>query len=183
MSSPSYPRRLDRRQVAVGLAVGALSLGLGGCLRPLYGPTASGARLQDVLAEVEVEPVRTPLNQERISHYLRSELIFNLDGSGQPRPKRFKLAVRVAETVQTPIVDTVTGRANSATLLANASFTLTSTTDGKLILSDQVSGTASYDRFVQRFANIRASREAEIRLGKMLAEQIKIKLALALSSS
>jgi LPS-assembly lipoprotein len=40
---------------------------------------------------------------------------------------------------------------------------------------------ASYDRTSQRFANIRAARDAEIRDAKVLAEQIKTRLAIALA--
>jgi LPS-assembly lipoprotein len=36
---------------------------------------------------------------------------------------------------------------------------------------------ASYDRSSQRFANIRAARDAEIRDTRVLAEQIKTRLA------
>ncbi len=54
MSSPDLTRRHLARIASVGL-----SLALAGCLRPLYGPTASGAPLQDVLASIEIEPVVT----------------------------------------------------------------------------------------------------------------------------
>jgi LPS-assembly lipoprotein len=40
---------------------------------------------------------------------------------------------------------------------------------------------ASYDRTSQRFANIRAARDAEIRDAKVLADQIKTRLAVALA--
>ena len=63
------------------------------CFRPLYGPTASGEALQTVLAAIEVDPVTAALPQERVGHYLRSELIFDLNGSGVPAPKRYKLSM------------------------------------------------------------------------------------------
>lgn len=174
----SLEARVSRRLVLVT----ALALGLGGCLRPLYGPTASGARLQDVLAAIEVLPIQTGTGQERVGHYLRSELVYDLDGSGQPKPKRYKLAIVFNERVQTPIVDTLTGRADSATLYATATYTLTGP-DGAIILFETATGTASYDRFVQRFTNIRAARDAEIRLAKLLSEQIKTRIALSFSKS
>lgn len=179
MSSPESLSRVSRRSALVlGLAAG-----LGGCLRPMYGPTVSGARLQDVLAEIEVQPVVTRVGQERIGHYLRSELVYALDGSGQPKPKRYRLLIRVDESVQTPIVDTVSGRASSATIFASANVTLVSLADGVTVLNDSAAGTASYDRFVQRFANIRAARDAEIRAAKLLADQIRTRLAIALSAA
>src|SRR5918993_1398575 len=98
-------RRLGR----VGVLFAAASLG--GCLRPLYGPTASGERTDDVLASIEVAPIAAPFGQEPLGHYLRSELVFDLDGSGRPAPKLYKLEVQVSERSQSPLVDTETGRA------------------------------------------------------------------------
>ena len=178
MSSPDLTRRHLGR-----IAVLGLSLALAGCLRPLYGPTASGAPLQDVLASIEIEPVVTRELQERIGHYLRSELVFDLDGSGQPRPKRYRLKLSVSESVQSPIVDTVTGRADAATLTAIATYSLVSN-DGKVILPPtNAVGSTSYDRSVQRFATVRAARDADIRLAKLLADQIRIRLASALATT
>ena len=43
--------------------------------------------------------------------------------------------------------------------------------------------TTSYDRFQQRFATVRAGRDAEIRLAKDLANQVKTRLAATLSAT
>jgi LPS-assembly lipoprotein len=174
MSSPDRARRRT-----LGLAAAALALALGGCLRPLYGPTASGERLQDILASIEVAEPVTAVLQERIGHYLRSELIFMLDGSGQPKPKRYRLTLNVTESAQSPIVDTVTGRMESATLIGRATYTLYAG-DGRVVTSGTATGSATYDRTPQRFAAVRASREAEIRVGTLLAEQIKTRIAAVL---
>ena len=42
--------------------------------------------------------------------------------------------------------------------------------------------TATYDRSIQRFASQRAARDAEIRLSKVLADQIKTRIASVLSA-
>ena len=159
-----------------------LALSVSACLRPLHGPTASGARMQDVFAAIQVEPVSAPQSQQRLTHYLRSELVFDLDGSGQPPPKRYKLTVAAAEAVSAPIVDTVTGRANAATLIANADYTLATLDGTRVITSGRATASASYDRHAQRFASVRASRDAEIRVAKLLSEQIRTRLAAALVS-
>ena len=178
MSSPDLSRRAFARVAALGL-----TLALAGCFRPLYGPTASGARLQDVLASVQVEPVVTRALQERIGHYLRSELVFDLDGSGQPRPKRYRLTLAVAESVQSPIVDTTTGRAVSATLFATATYSLLAL-DGRVVVPPTTTqASASYDRTAQRFATVRAARDAEIRVAKTLADQIRTRLATTLATA
>jgi LPS-assembly lipoprotein len=174
MSSPDRALRFA--------VIALMALGLSACFRPLNGPTASGALMPDVLAAIDVKPITVPAGQERLTHFLRSELVFDLDGSGQPRPKRYTLQVGAAERVATPIVDTVTGRAQAATLIADATYTLTAA-DGRVITSGKATASASYDRFPQRFANVRAARDAEMRAAKLLSEQIKTRLAAALASA
>lgn len=159
----------------------ALALSLAGCLRPLYGPSASGASVPALLASIDVQPIAVPVELERVSHYLRSELIFDLDGSGQPAPKRYKLTVSYTQSVATPIVDTATGRAQSATITGNATYTLT-TFDGAPVTTGTAVGSASYDRFPQRFASVRAARDAEIRVAKLLADQIRTRVAAHLAT-
>jgi LPS-assembly lipoprotein len=170
------------RAIRVAVIVG-LAVGLSACFRPLYGPTASGAHLTDVLAAIEVAPVIAPQGQERVTHYLRSELVFDLDGSGQPRPKQYKLSVAVTERVATPIVDAVSGRADSATLIADATYTLSSLDGTRVITTGRATSSATYDRHAQRFASVRAARDAEIRIAKLLSEQIKSRLAAVLATS
>jgi LPS-assembly lipoprotein len=160
-----------------------VALALSGCFRPLYGPTASGAPMQSVLAAIDVAPIAAPLGQERVTHYLRSELVFDLDGSGQRPPKHFKLTVAVAESLRTPIVDTVSGRAESATLVVNADYTLATLDGTRVITRGIATASATYDRNPQRFASVRAARDAEIRAAKLLSDQIKTRLAAALARS
>lgn len=161
-------------------AVGLLAVAVSGCLRPLYGPTASGQPLPAAMAAVEVEPVQAAIGQERLAHHLRSELVYNLDGSGQPAPKRYRLVLTTSERVQTPIVNSSTGRADSATIIVAVAYKLTAEGGVRIIAEGTAQSTASYDRTSQRFASVRAARDAEIRVAKVLAEQIKTRLATAL---
>jgi LPS-assembly lipoprotein len=164
------------RAVRVAL-VCALGLNLSACFRPLYGPTASGEPMAALLASVQVDEVNMAQGQERIGHYLRSELIFDLDGSGQPSTKRYRLKMQGSETVQTPIVSSQTGRAEAGTIIANVKYSLENLDGTKIISEGVATSTATYDRSVQRFASLRAARDAEIRLAKTLSEQIKTRLA------
>jgi len=133
--------------------------------------------MQDVLAAVDVQPVAAGVGQERLTHYLRSELVFDLDGSGQPSPKRYRLKMQGSESLQTPIVSSQTGRAEAGTIVVNVKFTLENLEGTKIITEGVATSTATYDRSVQRFASLRAARDAEIRLAKVLAEQIKTRVA------
>src|SRR3954470_5115109 len=179
MSSPDLLRRGLRLVMAAGLA-----LGLGACVfRPLYAPTPWGPPLSNVLAAVQVEPSTIPAGQERLSHYLRSELVYDLNGSGQPYPKRYKLIVTAYGGLSLPLTDTTTGRADSVTVNGAATYVLSLLDGGKIVTTGRAVGSTAYDRNPQRFASVRAARDAEMRLGKLLAEQIKIRLASVLATN
>jgi LPS-assembly lipoprotein len=158
-------------------AVAALALNLTACFRPLYGPTASGEPMAALLASVQVDDVAMAQGQERLGHYLRSELIFDLDGSGQPSAKRYRLKMQGSESVQTPIVSSQTGRAEAGTIVGTVKYALEDLSGTKIISEGVATSTATYDRSIQRFASLRAARDAEIRLAKVLAEQIKTRIA------
>ncbi|WP_244478473.1 LPS assembly lipoprotein LptE [Methylobacterium sp. Leaf113] len=159
------------------VAVAALALDLSACFRPLYGPTASGEPMSALLASVQVDDVAMAQGQERLGHYLRSELIFDLDGSGQTAPKRYRLKMQGSESVQTPIVSSLTGRAEAGTIVGTVKYALEDLSGTKIISEGVATSTATYDRSIQRFASLRAARDAEIRLAKVLAEQIKTRIA------
>lgn len=163
--------------------VAGLSLGLSACFKPLYAPMASGESLQTVLASIDVPEIEWPDSQAVMGHYLRSELIYALNGSGSNVPKRYVLRLALSRTLSAPIVNTETGRASSAIVGGTLTYTLTSR-DGKTIITQgSATNSTSYDRYQQRFATIRAGRDAEIRLARILVEQVKTRLAATLSAA
>jgi LPS-assembly lipoprotein len=175
------PETIARRSARLLLAA-AVAAGLSACFRPLYGPTATGEPLKDVLAAIDVQKVATKTNRERIGHYLRNELAFDLDGSGEPPPKRYKLTLTVNDGLASPIVDAATGRAVSAILNLDVDYALTNLDGTQTITRGTATASATYERTAQRFADVRAARDAEIRAAKLLAEQIRTRLAAALVS-
>ena len=177
MSSP------DLRPVRRALMVAVATLALAGCFRPLYGPTASGEPLAATLASIEVEKVASPEGQERLGHYVRSELIYDLNGSGTPAPKRYRLSLDTAETIQPISVDSVSGRADAALLNGTVKFALTRLDGAKVVYSGTARANATYYRDQQRFASVRAARDADIRVAKLLADDIKQRLAAILATS
>jgi LPS-assembly lipoprotein len=156
--------------------VAGLSLGLSACFRPLHGPTASGLSLQTELASIEVPEVEWPPQLANAGHYLRSDMIYALNGSGSDVPKRYRLGLVLSESQTSPVVSSETGTATSVT------YTLTSL-DGKTVITQgTATSSASFDRFPQRFANIRAARDAEIRLARDLADQIRTRVSAVLAT-
>ena len=75
----------------------------------------------------------------------------------------------LAQSQSSPVIDTQIGAPSSVILGGTLTYTLTSL-DGKTVVTQGVAtSSASFDRFPQRFANIRANRDAEIKLAKDLA--------------
>ncbi|MBI1866920.1 MAG: hypothetical protein HYS06_01240 [Methylocystis sp.] len=153
-----------------------LSLLLSGCVEPLYGPIGSGAPLAAELQAIAIDPI-----PERLGHYVTNELIFAFNGTGSQPPPRYRLSVLLKERVQTPILDTVTLRATAATVVVDADYRLVTIPDGKEVTSGVAFGVASYDRFSNRLANVRAARDGEIRDAKTIADQIRTRVSTALA--
>jgi LPS-assembly lipoprotein len=168
MSWPSLSQRALARLSSL-----VLTLALGGCLQPMYGKYAAGGPgLDDRLKLIAIEPI-----PDRIGHYLGDDLIFALNGTGSHPTPKYRLFVELNESVQTPLIDTVSGRASAATVVINADYKLrridtdTQLTGGKAFVFK------SYDRFSDRFANIRAARDAEIHDAQQLADELRIRIA------
>lgn len=83
--------------------------------------------------------------------------------------------------MQSPIIDTVTGRATSATVFMDAEYRLTALATRKEVTSGTLMQIASYDRFSNRLSNVRAARDGEIRDAKTIADEIKNKISMELA--
>jgi LPS-assembly lipoprotein len=104
-------------------------------------------------------------------------MLFELEGGTKGTPKRYSLELSISQRIQTAIVDTLSGRADSATLVSEVTYVLRPYGSDQAMLSGKAQSSASYDRNPQRFASIRAARDAEIRVSKQLAEQIRNRLS------
>jgi LPS-assembly lipoprotein len=164
---------------AIPRACAALLVGfaLSGCIRPLYGPLSEGGDVAGELQAIVIDPI-----PNRLGHYLGNELIFGLNGTGSHVPPKYRLTVTVSESSQTPLIDTVTGYPTAGNIVTNAAYTLVPVQGGEPIAKGQVTAVASYDRTSQRFADIRAARDAEIRDAKTLADQIRTRIAAAFAA-
>jgi LPS-assembly lipoprotein len=151
---------------------------LAGCIEPLYHPiAASSGSVAAELQAIEVEPIK-----DRFGHYLENELIFGFNGTGSHVPPRYRLFVTIAESSQSPLIDTVTGIASAANVTVIASFRLEAAAGGPPIYSDRAVVVASYDRTTNRFASVRAARDAEIRDAERMADQIRTRIAAVMAA-
>jgi LPS-assembly lipoprotein len=156
-----------------GRVLGAflLALSVGGCFQPLYGEAAHPGLTADMQA-IAIDPI-----PERIGHYLGDDLSANLNGTGSNLAPKYRLTITVSQYSMTPTVTSQLGLANANTLNATAVFTLKRVGGGETLFNDRAIAAAVYDRTADRFANLRAQRDGEIRLAKSLADEIELRLA------
>lgn len=166
----SWSDRLSR----FGL-VCALILPVMGCFKPMYGGV-EGAALQNELQAIAIDPI-----PERAGHYLANELRFLLNGTGSEVKPKYRLQITLRERVQASLVDSTSQRASAGSIIIDADYKLVPMQGGSPVAKGVAFTFASYDRSSQRFANIRAARDAEIRDARVLAEQIKMRLAAELA--
>jgi LPS-assembly lipoprotein len=169
---------LEERRHRRAYAALLMGLSFSGCsIQPLYGSLPSGGNVADELQTVAVDPIGG-----RLGHYLGDELIFGFNGTGSHVPAKYHLTVTVSETAQTPLLDTVTGYPTAANVVVNADYKLVPTGGGEPVAKGRVVALSSYDRSSERFANLRAARDAEIRDAKTLADQLRTRLAADLAA-
>ena len=170
----SWPESL-RKLVFVGAALTCAALTAGCEIRPLYAGAGSG--LESELQAITIDPI-----PDRLGHYVANELIFAFNGTGSQVTPKYRLTVILRERVSTPLIDTFTSRATAGTVIIDVTYTLTPVGGGAAILSASANNLATYDRSQQRFANVRAARDAEIRDAKAIADQIRLRVSAALAA-
>ena len=92
------------------------------------------------------------------------------------------LEAAIAESVEVVTVDYANGRADSAVLVATATWKLTQNGTGKVLASGTNSVRVPYERSSQRFATVRAARDAQVRAAKNLATIVRGQIAADLAS-
>ena len=142
----------------------------------MYGPGV-GVDTRAELRSIAIDPV-----PGRLGHYLTEDLRFLLNGTGEEAAPRYRLVVTFSQSGQTSLVDTVTGRATSNSLSVRANYKLLPAAGGAPVTEGYVISLADYDRGSNRYANLRAARDAEIRNSKAMADQIRTRIASTLAS-
>lgn len=161
----------------LGAAALLVAGGLCGCFQPLYGEAAHPGLVADLRA-IEVAPIAN-----RVGHYLGEDLIADLNGTGQTAsPPKYRLTVTVSLGTQTPTVNSEINAATSATVTGDATYALTKVDGGAEVLKGTANAAAAYDRTTQRYSDLRAARDAEIRIARALSSEIALRLASALAA-
>ena len=160
---------------ARGVAALVMVLALGGCFQPLYSESTHPGLVANLKA-VEVAPIK-----DRIGHYLGDDLISKLNGAGETPPAKYRLVITMAVASATPTIESQINAADAATVTGRATIKLTKIEGGAVIYTGDATSAAVYDRTLDSFANLRAARDAEIRIARALADEIELRVAAALT--
>ena len=172
------------RRFACRLAGVACLGGLaGGCFQPLYGEHSltNAPAIGPALAGVDVNPIPAPSGSSEagVAVEFRNQLLFDLTGGAAPPPPTHRLAVRMSSNRMSVIVDITSGRPDVEDYALNVNYTLTDIKTGKPVITGNTFARVSYDipGQAQRFARARGLRDAENRAAKLIADNIKARLA------
>ena len=181
MWSPDHRAGFVRLLRAV-LAVSSAAM-LAACFQPLYGqPPLSGApNLDNALAAVDVQQIDTPHGapEARIAVELRNALLFNLTGGEGSIAPTHRLNIKMTTSRSALIVDPNTGRTEAEVTGIDVKYTLTELATGRPVVNATAFARVSSDipGQQQRFARSRAQRDAESRAAKVVADQIRTRVA------
>lgn len=169
--------RVTLRRLFLWLAVALGTAALAGCFRPMYADPqllgGSGPNLRDAMRDIEVAPIEGRVGQE-----LRNDIIFELGGgAGNPSGAPYRLDLRVATNSFSAIIDPSSGLGQNETISLDVSFKLKDVANDRVVVTDRAMARVTIDRTAQRFARVRAVRDAENRAAKVVAEQIRSRMA------
>ena len=175
----SAGNRLARLAAALSLAACAA-----GCFQPLYADRSpdGGPGLLGALRTVDVKQIDAlkGSDEARLAVALRNALMFDLTGGGAPAERpAYRLTIGISSSAADIIVDTTTTRPAIEYYGINATYTLVEIVSGKQVVTGQTFARVSYDipGQEQRFARMRGLRAAETRAAKVIAENIRARLA------
>ena len=167
-------------RIAAVLALAGLNAA---CFQPLYATRSvnGGVPIGAALSQVQVERIAVPNGtpESRLALEIENALDFELHGGSGTISPTHQLKVRMTTNRNSIITDVATGRVEAEITGIDATFTLTELATGKAVMQGRTFSRVSsdYPGQQQRFARVRARLDAEDRAAKVIAENIRTRLA------
>lgn len=160
------------------LAALLLAPALAGCgYQPLYGTGFAGGGVAEQMRAVDIGLV-----PGRVGQVVRNELIFTQTGGREAAPPRYRLEIAIRESDQSTLVN-LQGNAAGLIYGLDADFKLVNIADQKVLLTAKSESRAPYQKETSTFANVRARRDAEDRVARVVAASIRTQVAAFLSQA
>ena len=179
----SHDSRPALRRVLRNAAVLLIAGFAAGCFQPLYGARdpVGGPGLRTALAGVDVLQINAPAATAtaRLAVEVRNALMFELTGGSGNAPPTHRLAISLSTATSSIIVDPTTARPEFEITGIDAVYVLTENGTNKPVINGSATARVSYDipGQQQRLAMLRGQRDAQSRAAKVIAEQIRTRLA------
>ncbi len=166
------------RLLPLGVLLGATML-LTACgdsgFRPLYATVGGGPDVFEAMKQVDFAPI-----PGRVGQRIRNEMIFQTTGGGNPLPPSYRLEVVLNENLTSTLVRS-TGEAEGQIYSVQAAFRLVDTKQKKVVFEGTSHARAGFERFTSIYANVRGREDAENRVARTIADDLKTRLAAYLS--
>jgi LPS-assembly lipoprotein len=144
-------------------------------IRPLYATVGGNADVSDKLKQVDFAPI-----PGRVGQRIRNEMIFKTTGGGDALPPSYRLEVVLNENLTSTLVRS-TGEAEGQIYSVQAAFRLVDTRQKKVVFEGTSHARAGFERFTSIYANVRGREDAENRVARTIADDLKSRLAAYLS--
>jgi LPS-assembly lipoprotein len=161
-------------------AAALLTMTVSGCgFHPLYGDTASGRNLNEVMKSVEIPPFGG-----RVAQRIRNELLYmKTGGAGDGGVKsEYRLDIAMRQQLRNAMVDSH-GASFSQIVELDTEFRLVRLADNKVVMNGKATGRAAFDRNVSVYSNMQAQQDAENRAAQTVSETIRVRVAAFLSGN
>ncbi|WP_026791435.1 LPS assembly lipoprotein LptE [Pleomorphomonas oryzae] len=149
-------------------------------VRPVYAPVGSSAMGDNPAMITELASIAVEAQTDRIPQALMNELIFQLRGGSALVTPKYRLHLILTTRVSDLAIRASEDIAVAKLVSLTTTYTLTEIATGQVITSDNVYTTSSFDVTSQRYANVRAERDAEERAARAAAADIRLRLSSAL---
>lgn len=172
---------MSRRRMLRGLALlvaatPALSACGGSGFQPLYAKGPDGVGVAERMSQVEIAQI-----PGRVGQRVRNELAFHNTGGAAVPPPAYRLEIALRETLHTTLVQS-DGTSRGQIYLLEASFKLVSLKNPKHVLFEGISyGRGAFERFDSIYSNVRAREDAENRVARTIADDLKTRVGTYLS--
>jgi LPS-assembly lipoprotein len=167
-------RLAPRLALLAAVALMAAGCDTGG-IRPLYAPSSVGGDVTEKMKQVDIAPI-----PGRVGQRVRNELIFQHTGGGNPLPPTHRLEIVLTENITSTLVR-VTGEAEGQIYSVQAAFRVIDISQKKIVFQGASHARAGFERFESIYSNVRAREDAEARVARTIADDLKTRLAAYLS--
>lgn len=142
------------------------------------GSEGSSSSVRAIMKSTTIDPVN-----ERVAQQVRNNLLFELNGGQQVPGGQYKVSLRVTPQTRSLAVEGDSLSTTSAQVAVTVNYRLIDTSTNKPISEGVRRAVASFDQTPQKFANERATRDAENRAAKEVAQQVRLAIGQALTSN